>query len=613
MYAPRLDRFGDDLPRDAIARYGTTRFRHGCAGVGVGWSPDGALLATWHLGGVHLWDPRSGALVRALDVRARSGVAALVSAVLFLRDGTAVVASSGGASWWNVGTGTLLRAFERVTGDVAVSPDGRMLVGLEDSYVAQRYDLRDGRALGALTGSPLEVWTRLAFTPDGRWIVTASYHTGAILRFDAQTGVLDRGLVSGNAGWREVAFSRDGRTLAATTNTGGARRFDASSWEERPALCPDDAIAGHTSIASAGDGSWVLCGGGSLARAHPDEPALRWRVTGVPWNASAALSPDDRTVAVGGEASIWRYDAATGERARDDGHARFIKGARRRRDGSLVTFGASAPAEVLRWRDDASAPERIDVACAGAPVDLSHDGARIALVDGDGALRIASLEGDGRVVDVGAAETVTDARFLTDGRLLVTREGTVTLASPADGRETVVWAQRAEAPAAVSHDGALVLTNGARARVRRLDDGAEVCAFKHPGGFSEAAFTRDGATVVTLGTDGLRAWDALTGAPRAKVYRVLPTAATGRRVTCFALSHDGLLAFAGDSAGDLYGVDFGARRVTPLGPAHRGEVLSLDLDHASYALRSTGCDATALAWDVAALRARCTPKKRARG
>ena len=61
-----VDRYGDPLPRGAIARLGTTRFRHGGGFFHVFFGPEGRTLIT--AGDVaRVWDARSGRLLRSID------------------------------------------------------------------------------------------------------------------------------------------------------------------------------------------------------------------------------------------------------------------------------------------------------------------------------------------------------------------------------------------------------------------------------------------------------------------------------------------------------------------------------------------------------------------
>src|SRR6516165_8523054 len=63
--APAVDRYGDPLPKGALARLGTTRLRHESMVYALAFSPDGKTLAT---GGqdrdIVFWDVASGKEVR---------------------------------------------------------------------------------------------------------------------------------------------------------------------------------------------------------------------------------------------------------------------------------------------------------------------------------------------------------------------------------------------------------------------------------------------------------------------------------------------------------------------------------------------------------------------
>src|SRR5262249_38009036 len=61
---PGVDRLGDPLPDGAVARFGTTRLRHGWAGRSIAFAPDGQTIVTAGAFKVCVWDTATGKLVR---------------------------------------------------------------------------------------------------------------------------------------------------------------------------------------------------------------------------------------------------------------------------------------------------------------------------------------------------------------------------------------------------------------------------------------------------------------------------------------------------------------------------------------------------------------------
>src|SRR5262249_28271788 len=68
---PKTDRYGDPLPASAIARLGTTRFRHGDYVASIVFSPDSKRILSISCGGIVLWDPATGRELQR--IRAESG------------------------------------------------------------------------------------------------------------------------------------------------------------------------------------------------------------------------------------------------------------------------------------------------------------------------------------------------------------------------------------------------------------------------------------------------------------------------------------------------------------------------------------------------------------
>jgi WD40 repeat protein len=119
---PHLDRFGDPLPEEAIARLGAKHFGHDWYTESAVWSPDGKVIAS--LGGYSsarplcLWDAASGRELHELAAKAP------VLAAAFSPDGKTLAAAEIGRGivLWDVGSGTERSRFTD-PGDPALALD----------------------------------------------------------------------------------------------------------------------------------------------------------------------------------------------------------------------------------------------------------------------------------------------------------------------------------------------------------------------------------------------------------------------------------------------------------------------------------------------------------
>src|SRR5262249_22727413 len=65
---PRVDRLGDPLPDEAVARMGSGRMRHPGYVRTLAFSPDGKSIVSGAGGGIRIWDAATGKLRRRFDV-----------------------------------------------------------------------------------------------------------------------------------------------------------------------------------------------------------------------------------------------------------------------------------------------------------------------------------------------------------------------------------------------------------------------------------------------------------------------------------------------------------------------------------------------------------------
>ncbi len=159
----------------------------------VAFSPDSSRLASGSFDRkIKIWNFNDGQLIKTLE-----GHTQAVLSVAFSKDGQFLV--SGGddstVKLWNITDGTLIRSFQKDSEhiySVAISPDGRRLVsggrdrnivgefiqkffGASDSskWVTVRlWNVEDGKLIQTFAHHSNDVFS-VAFSPDGKWIVTA--------------------------------------------------------------------------------------------------------------------------------------------------------------------------------------------------------------------------------------------------------------------------------------------------------------------------------------------------------------------------------------------------------------------------------------------------------
>ena len=262
------------------------------------------------------WDTRTGLKLFSLsgpedfDLPEFGRVDNYVSSIVFSPDGNYIAASNrnGTARVWDARTRQKL--IEVNCGDylvtrVAFSPDGKRLA-MSYANRCGVWDWRTNRCLLTLT-CPLEIGA-LAFSPDGKTIVTGSYDHTAVL-WDAQTGEKRHTLIGHTGYIFGVAFSPDGRQIATASGDHSAILWNAATGREMLQL------QGHgdwvTSLAFSRDGHRIVTSSFDRTARLWDTKTGRALLT-LPCYAdgvdAVAFAPDMRSIAAvyrNGTAKIW--------------------------------------------------------------------------------------------------------------------------------------------------------------------------------------------------------------------------------------------------------------------------------------------------------------------
>jgi WD40 repeat protein len=333
------------------------------AGVlAVAISPDARRIAVGsEEGTVRLWTPPGNEVLNLSPGGALNNV-------VFSPDGRRLAASSsnGAVTVWDTGTGEKLRRFAASQYlRVAWSPDGQIL-GVGGRFV----DLLTGESRRTLPVS--EDLYGTAFSPDGKLFATATGLGGSARVWDRGTGACLNTFTSGR-GWSScVAFSPDGKWLAA--GSGGMNRSSSpvgslNVWDLRTSqrvFSFDDMAKSVWGVAFSPDGKRLAAATGYYGTRDPGEVRVWDTTTGselyrlkghVDCVWSVTFNPDGCRLAsaagqwgrgtLPGEVKVW--DMNTGQEVYTlRGHARVVHGVAFSPDGRRLAT-ASADGAVKIW------------------------------------------------------------------------------------------------------------------------------------------------------------------------------------------------------------------------------------------------------------------------
>lgn len=555
----------------------------------VAFSPDGHILAVAEDGAIRLWDVSSGSLLRTLNGDPQS-----VQSVAFSPDGH--ILASGGfddlVKVWDVASGRQLYSFSNhaIADKVSFSPDGRTLASTTDMYAfafapdgrtavvssprpVRLWDVTTGREAGLLQSKAqtgridylrvLDVANRrelrvlpgfvekaVAFSPDGHLLVIAGQPDPADANSGCKIQLLDlaaarvaKVLASTLGICTSVAYSPDGRLVAAASFDNEIKLWDAASGKELPSLVGHlscvNAVAfspvGHVIASGSADGTvniWPLphipnASGSNqwrMVRSTSEPSPATVGATPVP-AASLSVGHAADTTAQAGVQSVGPAHAGDAKVFVLAGHAEnMVEAIAYSADGQWLVSGGGDQ-EVILWDAKRRQEIRRFKGAAGSvqAVAISPDGSLIASGGQDMIVRLWDTRAGTEIRELkGHTGAVTSLAFLPDGKTLVS--GAATLWGQGWGKgagednTTRIWdvttGHEIRRLTEYDYEDNLVLLSDPRDPTRITGSRIVHNALKKPGGGVMAVAVSPNGRLIATGTanGSVRIWDTASGA-----------------------------------------------------------------------------------------------------
>ncbi|MGI8981283.1 MAG: WD40 repeat domain-containing protein [Pirellulaceae bacterium] len=238
----KTDLYGDPLPNGAVARLGTTRFRHAGYFRGVAFLPDNVTFVTYgEQKTISFWEAETGQRLREIRTDPMT-----IQGFALSRDGKQIAVggywspedrtkpTQGELRVLNTATGATIKTFPRESRDannlgLTFSKDGRLLFSLGYQGILRVEEIASGAEI-LQNKFPADNGPALALSPDGKTLgIVCGPNARKFFLWDWQTGAEPREikLVAAEGGDGQMVFSPSGRHVVFC----GSRNEPMHVWE----------------------------------------------------------------------------------------------------------------------------------------------------------------------------------------------------------------------------------------------------------------------------------------------------------------------------------------------------------------------------------------------